>query len=305
MLVPHLHRCRSLEIQGLTIELANFIFPISDTGPLQRLEDLRIKLHCVSVSKESLFSHTIAAPYLVNLKLGGIFFITPSTKSLTELTLWDIPSLGWADLLTLFESYHHLEHLHIVSKITVDDPPSKPLILPRLLSLTTFDTRFDRYILTPKLEHLSCRYFDGELTWAARSLPPLQRLTLYYPWTSALEEWEPPLPLTSVHTLDLIRSGGTIYILNLLLSRSGESDTSFLFPSIRKLCLHHCHRFGSGDLPQHIFRVLDARPELVIEADRSDLVYGSFPRSNLDDVEARIVELDPETDATVESHEPW
>lgn len=198
-------------------------------------------------------------------------------------------------------------YLHILSRVTVDDPPSNPLILPSLLSLTTFDTRFDHYISTPNLEHLSCRYFDGELTWAARSLPPLQRLTLYYPWGSALENWDPPVSLTSVHTLDLIRSDGIVYILHLLSSRSGTGDAPFLFPSIRKLYLQHClsHTALSDDLPQHLFRVLGARPELVVEATKSYLSYGPFPRSKLDDVEARIVELDPELSAAVESVEPW
>lgn len=266
MLVPHLHRCRSLGMMGMRIQLADYIFPISGTGPLKCLEDLNLEHLGTRPVKGPLFSNDDALPKLAKLTLQNIFFTTGSTTSITHLTVKHMSMLIWTEFLVFLAPLHHLEHLNVSSVIGEDDdPPLQPLILPNLTSLLILDTCFDRYIATPKLEHLTCLSFSGEIN-RVRSLPNLQRLTLYEPLWNALTDWDPSPSLASVQTLDLIECNAVHHVLNLLLS-SRPTHSLSTFTSLRKLYLDEC--FAGGSLfwprphPRHLlFRVLDARPEL-------------------------------------------
>lgn len=256
-----LHRCRTIEIYGLSEEIMKTIVPLP--GHLGRLEKLSISNPLPHPSPLILAS-SAAAPKLREICLDQVDFRGLSsvpTEHLTAVTFY-AQSGPWSLFSAFMSRCSALIELTVFFEVTAEEARTTPVILPSLHELTVCDVRFPRYLSTPALKHLCCA--DQAFEFDGSSMPNLSSFGLYNPPKAlSWKNWSPPVSLAAIHTLELKHCLRSDHVFELLLRGFDGDTSSIVFPSLRTLWLGP----GVGFSP-NILRVLDRRPKLTLRCNQ-------------------------------------
>lgn len=273
IIIPHLDRCRHLDVRLARRAIPELVLPWTQKIQLKRLEYIGITSPGVVVQTHppAFFEHTELIPELTEMSLRDIYFAPFRVNSLTRLTLSYRMAVAWTSVAVFLVESTSLEWLalHLQFKLPGSDPSAQPILLPKLVHLTMPDLPFDRYICTPQLQTLSCFNYRGRITIAPSTQLKHLRLNTSYP--NVLRDWRPPSWLADIETLDLAGDGTAEDILGILFPSTEGENNPEVFPSLSMLRL-----FQSPVAPEahdqfcdHLLRLLDSRPKLYIECDSS------------------------------------